>query len=35
MKLEELDSKYDYLVGIALNVTPIDHFVFDLTDDNS
>lgn len=36
MRLEELYSKYDAIVGAGgLNVTPVDHFVFDLTDENS
>ena len=36
MRLEELYSKYDAIVGAGgLNVTPIEHFVFDLTDENS
>ena len=36
MRLEELYSKYDAIVGAGgFNVTPVDHFVFDLTDENS
>ena len=36
MKLEELYAKYDEILGVGcLNVSPIDHFIFDLTDDNS
>jgi hypothetical protein len=36
MRLEELYAKYDRIVGAGgLNVTPIEHFVFDLTDENS
>lgn len=36
MKLEELYAKCDQILGAGcLNVSPIDHFVFDLTDDNS
>lgn len=36
MRLEDLYSKYDAIVGAGgLNVTPVDHFVFDLTDENS
>ena len=34
MKLEELYAKYDEIVG-KMNITPIDHFIFDLTDENS
>lgn len=34
MKLDELYAKYDEIAG-RLNVTPVDHFIFDLTDDNS
>ena len=34
MKLEELYAKYDEIAR-ALNVTPIDHFIFDLADENS
>jgi len=34
MKLEELYAKYDEIVG-KMNVNPIDHFIFDLTDENS
>lgn len=36
MRLEDLYSKYDAIVGAGgFNVTPVDHFVFDLTDENS
>ena len=36
MRLEELYAKYDAIVGAGgFNVTPIQHFVFDLTDENS
>ena len=36
MRLEELYAKYDAIVGPGgFNVTPIQHFVFDLTDENS
>lgn len=36
MKLEELYAKCDQILGAGcLNVSPIDHFIFDLTDDNS
>ena len=36
MRLEDLYSKYDTIVGAGgFNVTPVDHFVFDLTDENS
>ena len=36
MRLEELYSKYDTIVGAGgFNVTPVEHFVFDLTDENS
>lgn len=34
MKLEELYAKYDEIVG-KMNVNPIDHFIFDLADENS
>lgn len=34
MKLEELYAKYDEVAG-KMNVSPIDHFIFDLTDENS
>ena len=34
MRLEELYAKYDAIAG-GLNVTPVEHFVFDLTDENS
>lgn len=34
MKLDELYAKYDEAVG-KLNVSPIDHFVFNLADENS
>ena len=36
MRLEELYAKFDTIVGAGgFNVTPVEHFVFDLTDDNS
>lgn len=36
MRLEDLYGKYDTIVGAGgFNVTPVDHFVFDLTDENS
>ena len=36
MKLEELYAKYDHILGPdGLKVTQTDHFIFDLTDDNS
>lgn len=36
MRLEELYAKFDTIVGAGgFNVTPIQHFVFDLTDENS
>ena len=35
MRIEELYNLYDALARGVLNITPIDHFVFDLTDDNS
>ena len=36
MRLEELYSKYDEIVGNnGLHVTPSDHFIFDLGDENS
>lgn len=34
MKLEELYAKYDEIVG-KMNINPIDHFIFDLADENS
>lgn len=36
MRLEDLYAKYDTIVGAGgFNVTPVEHFVFDLTDENS
>lgn len=36
MRLEELYAKFDTIVGAGgFNVTPVEHFVFDLTDENS
>lgn len=36
MTVDELYAKYDNVVGNGgLNVTPTDHFVFDLSDENS
>ena len=36
MRLEELYAKFDAIVGAGgFNVTPVEHFVFDLTDENS
>ena len=35
MRIEELYNIYDDLARGVLNITPIDHFIFDLTDDNS
>ena len=36
MRLEDLYGKYDAIVGAGgFNVTPVEHFVFDLTDENS
>ena len=36
MKLEELYAKYDEIVGMGgMKVSPTDHFVFDLSDENS
>jgi hypothetical protein len=34
MKLEEIYAKYDDMLR-GMNVSPIDKFVFDLTDENS
>lgn len=36
MKLDELYAKYDHILGPdGLKVSPTDHFIFDLTDENS
>lgn len=36
MRPEELYAKYDSILGVGgLNISPIDHFIFDLTDENS